>query len=131
MLLFQFEDIAETWLTADNWANFRSWGRHPHTDEIIAQLRDDGSLTPALNWYRANLHPRSLVGSPPALPPVSVPTMGVWGTADFALLEQQMLDSAAYVSGPWTYRRVEGAGHWIQLDAPDQVNRLLLDFFAS
>jgi pimeloyl-ACP methyl ester carboxylesterase len=35
------------------------------------------------------------------------------------------------VSGPWTYRRVEGAGHWIQLDAPDQVNRLLLDFFAS
>jgi pimeloyl-ACP methyl ester carboxylesterase len=24
--------------------------------------------------------------------------------------------------------RVEGAGHWLQLDAPEQVNALLLDF---
>jgi len=25
MLLFQFEDIAETWLSADDFANMRAW----------------------------------------------------------------------------------------------------------
>ena len=32
------------------------------------------------------------------------------------------------MTGPWRYERVEGAGHWMQLDAPDTVNALLLDF---
>jgi hypothetical protein len=32
------------------------------------------------------------------------------------------------VTGPWRYERVEDAGHWLQLDAPDKVNDLLLDF---
>ena len=26
------------------------------------------------------------------------------------------------------YERIEGAGHWLQLDAPTQVNALLLEF---
>ncbi len=32
------------------------------------------------------------------------------------------------VAGPWRYERLDGPGHWLQLDAPDQVNTLLLDF---
>ena len=32
------------------------------------------------------------------------------------------------MTGPWRYERVEDAGHWLQLDAPDKVNDLLLDF---
>ena len=39
-----------------------------------------------------------------------------------------MLASESYVAGPWRYERVTGASHWIPLDAPDQVNRLLLEF---
>jgi hypothetical protein len=39
--------------------------------------------------------------------------------------------SARFVTGPWRYERVEGAGHWLQLDAPDRVNALLLDFLAQ
>src|SRR6201996_214502 len=38
MLLFQFPGLAERWLTDDNWANFRSWARHPDTDQVIADL---------------------------------------------------------------------------------------------
>jgi pimeloyl-ACP methyl ester carboxylesterase len=45
-----------------------------------------------------------------------------------ALTESQMTDSAAFVAGPWRYERVEGAGHWLQLEAPDRVNALLVDF---
>jgi pimeloyl-ACP methyl ester carboxylesterase len=128
MLLFQFPGVAERWLTDDNWANFRSWGRHPDADQVIAELEANGSLTPGLNYYRANVAPESWAGPPPQLPPVQAPAMGLWSTRDFALTEVQMTDSAQNVAGPWRYERLDGPGHWVQLEAPDQVNALLLDF---
>jgi pimeloyl-ACP methyl ester carboxylesterase len=39
-----------------------------------------------------------------------------------------MTGSAKHVVGEWRYERVDGVGHWLQLEAPDTVNRLLLDF---
>ena len=128
MLLFQFPGIAERWLTADNWANFRTWARHPDTDNVIAELEATRALTPGLNWYRANLPPESWVAPPLQLPPVQAPTMGIWSTGDLALTEIQMTDSAENVAGRWRYERLDGAGHWMQLDAPDRVNTLLLDY---
>jgi pimeloyl-ACP methyl ester carboxylesterase len=128
MLLFQFPGIAERWLAEDNWANFRTWGHHPDADQVIADLEAGGSLTPGLNWYRANVPPESWVAPPPTLPPVQAPTMGIWSTKDPALTEIQMTDSAENVAGPWRYERLDGPGHWMQLDAPEQVNALLLDF---
>jgi pimeloyl-ACP methyl ester carboxylesterase len=130
MLLFQFEGIAEEWLSTDDWANLRSWGRHPDEDAVIAELEASGSLTPGLNWYRANVHPRTLLEPAPALPPIIVPTLGVWSSGDFALTEEQMTGSAAFVEGDWHYHRIDGPGHWMQLEAADEVNRLLLDFLA-
>jgi pimeloyl-ACP methyl ester carboxylesterase len=35
------------------------------------------------------------------------------------------------VKGPWRYERVDGAGHWLQLEQPDTVNALLLDFLPT
>jgi len=128
MLLFQFPGVAERWLTEDNWNNFRHWGGHPDADQVISELEATGSLTPGLNWYRANVPPESWVGPPIQLPPVQAPTMGVWSTGDPALTEVQMTDSAENVAGPWRYERLEGPGHWMQLEAPDQVNALLTDF---
>ncbi len=131
MLLFQFPGIAERWLTEDNWAGFRSWARHPDTDQVIAELEATGSLTPGLTWYRANLPPESWAGPPPQFPPVQAPTMGIWSTGDMALSEVQMSDSARNVAGPWRYERLDGPGHWMQLDAPGKVNQLLLDFLPA
>ncbi len=130
MLLFQFEGIAEEWLTADGWANFRQWSHHPDADAVIAELEASGSLTPGLNWYRANVHPRALVEPPPEFPPVTVPTLGVWSSGDFALTEAQMTGSYHFVAAPWRYHRLEGPGHWMQLEAADDVNQLLLEFLA-
>jgi pimeloyl-ACP methyl ester carboxylesterase len=128
MLLFQFEGVAEQWLSNDDWANFRSWGGHPDADGVIADLEKTGSLTPALKWYRANVPPEVLVGPPMELPAVQAPTMGVWGSGDFALTEAQMTGSAAMVSGSWRYEKMDGVAHWLQLEAPEKVNELLLDF---
>jgi pimeloyl-ACP methyl ester carboxylesterase len=128
MLLFQFPGVAERWITENDWANFRTWARHPDADEVIAELESAGSLTPALNWYRANVPPESWVKPLPPLAPVQAPTMGIWSSGDIALTEIQMTDSAQNVAGPWRYERLDGPGHWMQLDAPDEVNALLLDF---
>jgi pimeloyl-ACP methyl ester carboxylesterase len=128
MLLFLFPGVAERWLSEDNWANFRSWARHPDADQVIADLEGTGSLIPGLNWYRANMRPEAWAGPPPRLPPVQAPAMGIWSTGDMALSEVQMTDSARSTAGPFRYERLDGPGHWMQLDAPDQVNELLIDF---
>ncbi|MEU4690049.1 alpha/beta hydrolase [Actinoplanes sp. NPDC023714] len=57
--------------------------------------------------------------------------MGVWSSGDFALIEEGMTGSSQYVTGPWRYERVDGAGHWLQLDAPDEIGALLLDFLGE
>jgi pimeloyl-ACP methyl ester carboxylesterase len=131
MLLFQFPGVAEQWLSGNDWANMRAWAGHPDSDAVIAQLQAGGSLTPALNYYRANATPAMLVSPAPDLPPVAAPTMGIWSSGDMALTEAQMVASAQRVTGPWRYERLEGPGHWMQLEAPDEVNRLLLDFLPA
>src|SRR5262245_32468340 len=128
MLLFLFEGVAERWLSDDDYANFRAWSRHPDVDAVISELSRPGALTASLNWYRANLPPSVLVEPALEVPPVSRPTLGLWSKDDMALIEENVTGSAAHVTGEWRYERIDGAGHWIPLEAPDELNGLLLDF---
>jgi pimeloyl-ACP methyl ester carboxylesterase len=130
MLLFQFQGVAERWLSDNEWANFRAWARHPDADEVIAELAA-GSLTPGLSWYRAIVPPESLLAPRLELPPVAAPTMGVWSSGDIALTEAQMTGSGERVSGEWRYEVLPEVGHWMQLEAPDAVNALLTDFLPA
>lgn len=57
--------------------------------------------------------------------------MGMWSSGDPALIEGQMTRSAGCVAGPWRYERLEGPGHWMQLESPEEVNRLLIDFLGA
>ena len=128
MLLFQFEGVAEQWFAENGREMLLS---HPDRDERLVALGHSGALTASLGWYRANSHPRNLVGDPPKLPAVRCPVMGIWSSRDLALTEQQMTGSAAWVDGPWRYERIDNAGHWMQLDAPGHVTDLLRDFLKS
>jgi pimeloyl-ACP methyl ester carboxylesterase len=131
-LLFQFEGVAEELLARDDWRLFREWLRGDgDVERYVEDLSRPGALTAGLSWYRANLHPKRQLESRPALPPVRAPTLGIWSTGDHYLNEQPMLDSADHVTGPWRYERVEGASHWMQLDATDRVNALLLEFLTG
>jgi len=128
MLFFQFEGIAEAWLQHDDWKLLREWlADAPDRESYVEDLARPGRLTAGLNYYRANLAPR-MPDEWLELPPVRVPTMGMWSTRDFALTEEQMTGSGAMVEAPWRYERVEDAGHWLQLEQPGRVNPLLLDF---
>ena len=68
------------------------------------------------------------MAAPPKLPPIQAPTLAIFGVDDRYLTESAMLASEPFVRGTWRYERIAGAGHWVQRDAPEQVNRLLLDF---
>jgi pimeloyl-ACP methyl ester carboxylesterase len=135
MLWFQFPGVAEAVFPSHDWRFFREWawggvgpGEHPECERQIADLSRPGALTAALNWYRANLGPESYVLlDPPRGPRVACPTLGVWSSGDEFLGEAQMTGSAPYVDGAWRYERVDG-NHWIPTSAPEQLNRLLLDF---
>lgn len=131
-LLFQFEGTAEKHLQQDDWYLLKELGQGAGDQELyMADLTKPGALTAALNWYRANLSPERLLSSPPALPKVQAPTLGIWSSGDLYLTEDRMLRSAAYVSGHWEYVRIEDASHWIPLDQPARLNRLSLEFLAS
>jgi pimeloyl-ACP methyl ester carboxylesterase len=131
MLLFQFEGVAEALLSRDDWTLAREWAAsHPDLDDRIAALSQPGALTAALGWYRANLHPARELDPPRDVPPVQAPTLGLWSDGDEYLTEAQMTRSGDHVAGPWRYERVAGASHWMQLDAADRVNELLVEFLA-
>jgi pimeloyl-ACP methyl ester carboxylesterase len=130
-LLFQFTGVAEELLRRDDWALFRQFLRGDgDVERYVADLSRPGALTACLNWYRANLHPRRELGPGPRLPPVAAPTLGLWSEGDNYLTEDGMLRSADLVTGPWRYERVEGASHWMQLDQPERVTQLLLEFLS-
>jgi pimeloyl-ACP methyl ester carboxylesterase len=131
MLLFLFEGVAERWLSDDDYANFRAWSRHPDADAVISELSRPGALTASLNWYRANLPPAALVEPALEVPPVARPTMGIWSKDDMALIEANVTGSAAHVTAEWRYERIDGAGHWIPLEAHDALTALLLDFLPT
>jgi pimeloyl-ACP methyl ester carboxylesterase len=130
-LLFQFTGVAESLLTRDDWRLFRDWLRGDgDLERYISDLARPGALTAGLNWYRANLAPHLELEHRPPLAAVAAPTLGLWSSADNYLTEDGMLRSAEYVTGPWRYERIEGASHWMQRDAPERINELLLEFLA-
>ena len=138
VLWFLFPGVAERALPTDDWALYRRWiwagarpGQDPDLDRQLADLSRPGALTAGLNWYRANNDPARFPADDPTrfeLPSVTCPTLGIWSTGDPTLSEAQMTLSARSVTGPWRYERLEGIDHWVPVHAPDQVNRLLVEF---
>jgi pimeloyl-ACP methyl ester carboxylesterase len=132
MLLFQFPGLAEQALQQHDWRLARAWMRGaPDLERYLVDLARPGALTAGLSWYRANASPATLfnVGEPTPWPPVVAPTLGVWSDGDRYLEERGFLETARYVAGPYRYERIEGASHWMQLDRPERLNELLLEFF--
>jgi pimeloyl-ACP methyl ester carboxylesterase len=131
-LLFQFTGVAEQLLERDEWKLLREILRDDgDIERYLADLARPGALTAGLNWYRANLAPRRELEPRPLVPAVSAPVLGIWSSGDHYLTEDGMTRSAAFVTGPWRYERIEDASHWMQLDAPERVNELLLAFLGE
>ncbi|MEQ8834740.1 MAG: alpha/beta hydrolase [Miltoncostaeaceae bacterium] len=140
MYMFQFAGVAEAWLSADDFRNLREFvfdtaapGAFPPEDRavFIEALSGDGALTAALNYYRANMPPAAMLKPPPDPPEITVPTMIIWGQADAYMGEELLVGSAQTVTGPLRIERLPGVSHWVQQEAPDRVNELLIDFLGG
>jgi pimeloyl-ACP methyl ester carboxylesterase len=96
------------------------------TDEYVRVLGDRSAMTAALNWYRAL--DRDVITRMGA---ITTPTLYAWSTEDPALGREAADETAQHVDGPYRFEILEGVGHFIPEEAPDALNRLLLDHLAG
>jgi pimeloyl-ACP methyl ester carboxylesterase len=101
---------------------------------------EPGALTAALNYYRAALRRpdprgllpdlRRLLGRAPAVPPrrITTPTLVVWGEDDFVLDKGLTLGMEDLFAAPLEIAYIPRCGHWVQQEAPAEVNDRLLAF---
>ncbi len=127
-LLFAHEGLGEAFLRRHDYEAMRTWLGHPRVEEVITELERDGQMRTHLLWYRANIPPEAFVADPPVLPPIAVPTLGVWSTGDFALSERQMSNSRDYCTAGFHFERLEGFGHWLPLESPQVASDVLINF---
>jgi pimeloyl-ACP methyl ester carboxylesterase len=96
-------------------------------DHFVRSLSRPGRLTAGLNYYRANLARNRAWTDLRRDVSVSAPTVLLWGDQDPALGRLQAEDTARHMTGEYRLEVLEGAGHWLQFERPDEVSRSLVD----
>ena len=95
------------------------------TDEDSRRLRAmtrPGRLTAGLNYYRANLKTGGAAWERlQRMGDITSPTQLIWGDQDPALGRRQAEQTRAHVKGRFHLEVLEGAGHWLQFERPDEV----------
>ncbi|HEX2189336.1 MAG TPA: alpha/beta hydrolase [Longimicrobiaceae bacterium] len=129
---FQLPAVPELVLRAGDFALlervFRTEPARPgaFTDADLERYREafsrPGALTAALNYYRAFVR-----RGRPEVRTISAPTLLVWGEKDPHLVVRLTEGLDEWVPGI-RVERIPEASHWVAADAPERVNRLLVDF---
>jgi len=103
--------------------------REAFTPEDIRRYKQalarPGALTAALNYYRALRHPEYRGRHEDA--PVHVPTLLLWGERD-AYMSPRLTENLNVWVPNLCVVRFPDVSHWVQNDAPERVNRLMIDF---
>jgi epoxide hydrolase A/B len=140
MLRFQEPGVADAELGADVAATMRGmfaglidedaplphWISAEEFEHYVSEFGRTG-FTGGLNWYRN--YDRNWESTPQlAEARITVPALFVGGTADPIGPTMNPARAREVVAGPYTEEWVDGAGHWVQQERPDDVNRILLEF---
>jgi pimeloyl-ACP methyl ester carboxylesterase len=132
--LFLMEGKAERVLAEDDYARLRSSfsiGPNPDAvprsvvDHFTKSLARPGRLSAALNYYRANLSSSTGWAGLADELQITMPTQLLWGDQDPALGRRGAEWTAAHVKGEYRLEVLDGAGHWLQFERPDEVSRSL------
>jgi pimeloyl-ACP methyl ester carboxylesterase len=101
------------------------------SDEDLADYAEvwanKGAPTAMINWYRAAGRRLFKRGDKAK---VDVSTLMIWGEGDAFLGKEMAAPSIKYCS-TGRLEMIPNATHWVQHDAAEQVNQLLLTFFAE
>ncbi len=134
MALFQIPWLPEWQLSQDDYRLIRSIFTHERvrSDKITAgdiqffvDALKQSSLTPPLNYYRANLT-RGL--APDLQTRVPVPSLFIYGENDFAITPDLVYRVDRFVLSAYQEVRIPGCGHWCQQEFPEVVSEALLRF---
>jgi pimeloyl-ACP methyl ester carboxylesterase len=88
------------------------------------RMSQPGAFTAALNWYRAiPAYARRPVAGAGM---IALPTLFAWGSKDPTTTPAAAESTRDYVSGPYTYRVLEDATHWLPETRSSDVADLLL-----
>jgi pimeloyl-ACP methyl ester carboxylesterase len=136
MFLFQLPWLPEWLLRARNFAGLeQALRRDPvrpgvFTEEDICRYKEalarPGALTGGINYYRAAFR-RSPARMIRQLRRIDVPTLLIWGERDRYLGVELTRGLEPWVPN-CRVERLPDASHWVQNDAADRVNDLLLGF---
>ncbi|WP_276032032.1 alpha/beta fold hydrolase [Mycolicibacterium komossense] len=141
MLQFQEPGPADTAMAADPAATMRGlfagtpdgplpqWITDAEFEYYVTEFSRTG-FTGGLNWYR-NYDRNWATTSQLTDATITAPALFVGGTADPILTFMRPERAREVAVGPYRQEMVTGAGHWVQQDSPDEVNRILLDFLAE
>jgi pimeloyl-ACP methyl ester carboxylesterase len=133
IFFFQLPWLPEWMLARDEYAFLdRLWRNHPgFTAEDIGYykraLAHPGARTATLNYYRAVL--RYPGQSRHDRVPIVAPTLVLWGERD-PYLGIRLTEGLERWVPRLQMERLADLGHWVQMEAPERVNRLMLDFLA-
>ena len=94
-------------------------------DAYFRTLGEPDALEAAVNWYRANDIALA------AIPPVSVPTLYIWGTADGSVGRRAAELTEQFVSAPYRFVEIEGGDHFIVDQFPERIAQLLIEQLRS
>ena len=102
------------------------WLSQDELDHYVGEFSRTG-FTGGLNWYRN--FDRNWETTPElAGAKISVPCLFIGGTADPVLSFTRSDRASEVISGPYHQVMIDGAGHWLQQERPDEVNATLLEF---
>jgi pimeloyl-ACP methyl ester carboxylesterase len=105
---------------------WRDWSpSYDGTSDLVhvkAALRDPANLTAAIGYYRA-MFVAGFAGGAPAQP-----TLYLHGSADGAFGVEGVRDTAAELSADSRVEIIDDAGHFLHLEKPAEVNKLILDW---
>jgi pimeloyl-ACP methyl ester carboxylesterase len=139
MFLFQLPWLPEWKISRHYFAAFDQLFRanpvrpDAYTDADIrltkAAFARPGALTAAINYYRAAF--RSLFrGRETRNPRTEIPTLLIWGERD-RYLGSRLTEGLDRWVPNLRIERLPDASHWVQNDAPERVNELLLEFLGG
>jgi pimeloyl-ACP methyl ester carboxylesterase len=105
------------------------WLSQAELDHYVAEFSRTG-FTGGLNWYRNFDRNWEITATTPATT-ITAPSLFIAGTADPVLGFTDRGRYAEVVSGPYREVMLDGAGHWVQQERPDEVNEALLKFLSG
>lgn len=97
-------------------------------DRYARDARRPGAIRGMVNWYRAAFRLQGKLAGPWDV--IETPTLIVWGEEDAALGVELLEGTEAYVRD-LTIRRLPGVSHWVQQEAPQQVNPILREWLTA